>query len=95
MKDVPEEWNRGMLRLLGLEVPSPELGLLQDIHWSQGLIGYFPSYSLGAIAAAQFFQAAEAEIPNIRWILYIMIIKLLLYYCYHILLVIYFILLDD
>jgi carboxypeptidase Taq len=52
--------------LLGLDVPNDSLGCLQDIHWPGGAWGYFPTYTLGAVAAAQLFRAAcEAE-PGIR-----------------------------
>jgi carboxypeptidase Taq len=50
---------------MGLEVPDDNSGVLQDIHWSQGLLGYFPTYSLGSFYAAQFFAQAMKEIPNL------------------------------
>ena len=46
-------------------MPDAKNGILQDIHWSHGSIGYFPTYSLGSFYAAQFFQQAEKEIPNL------------------------------
>mmetsp|Transcript_20504 Transcript_20504/g.28241 ORF Transcript_20504/g.28241 Transcript_20504/m.28241 type:complete len:568 (+) Transcript_20504:3-1706(+) len=66
VKDLPEAWNSRMQQLLGLTVASDDQGVLQDIHWSIGLVGYFPSYSLGAMAAAQLFEAAEKAIPDMR-----------------------------
>jgi carboxypeptidase Taq len=63
--DLPDAWAEGMQRLLGLEVPSPSLGVLQDIHWSTGLIGYFPTYTLGNLMAAQLWQRVRADLPDL------------------------------
>jgi carboxypeptidase Taq len=60
--DLPAAWRDGMRRLFGLEVPSDALGCLQDIHWGAGAFGYFPSYALGCLIAAQLWDALEAEI---------------------------------
>ena len=49
----------------GLEVPEDRMGCLQDIHWSMGAFGYFPTYTLGAIAAAQLFAAARQAVPGL------------------------------
>lgn len=65
--DLPEAWNQGMRDLLGLTPPDDSLGCLQDIHWYDGAWGYFPTYTLGAMTAAQLFAAAveaEPEIPS-------------------------------
>jgi carboxypeptidase Taq len=65
--DLPEAWNAGMKQLLGLEVTSDRDGCLQDGHWYEGYFGYFPFYSLGAMTAAQLFDAAlraRSEIPT-------------------------------
>ncbi|MCR9215083.1 MAG: carboxypeptidase M32 [Proteobacteria bacterium] len=62
--DLPEAWNAGMQDLLGLTPPDDALGCLQDIHWPSGAIGYFPTYTLGALAAAQLFEAAKAQIAD-------------------------------
>jgi carboxypeptidase Taq len=51
-----------MLRLLGLEVPSDALGCLQDVHWSEGAFGYFPSYAMGCLIAASLWETMEREI---------------------------------
>ncbi|MFC3678048.1 carboxypeptidase M32 [Ferrovibrio xuzhouensis] len=59
--DLPDAWNDGMSSLLGVEVPDDRHGCLQDIHWPAGSIGYFPTYTLGAMAAAQLFAAAKAQ----------------------------------
>ena len=64
-EDIPEAWNGGMQELLGVRPPDDAKGCLQDIHWYDGAWGYFPTYTLGAMTAAQLFQAAcEAE-PDI------------------------------
>ena len=57
--DLPAAWNEGMKRLLGIVPPSDREGCLQDIHWYDGAWGYFPTYSLGAITAAQLYAAAR------------------------------------
>ena len=56
---LPAAWNRRFEELVGLPVPDDARGVLQDVHWGAGAIGYFPSYTLGAIAAAQLFAAAK------------------------------------
>jgi carboxypeptidase Taq len=60
--DLPAAWREGMERLLGVQVPSDALGCLQDVHWGAGSFGYFPSYALGCLIAAQLWEAIEAEI---------------------------------
>jgi carboxypeptidase Taq len=62
VSDLPAAWRDGIQRLLGLDVPSDALGCLQDIHWGAGAFGYFPSYALGCLIAAQLWEAMEAEI---------------------------------
>jgi carboxypeptidase Taq len=61
--DLPGAWNDGFAGLLGITPPDDRRGCLQDIHWYDGLIGYFPSYTLGAMAAAQLMAAARQAIP--------------------------------
>jgi carboxypeptidase Taq len=56
--DLPGAWNEGMVDLLGISPPEDRLGCLQDIHWYDGAWGYFPTYTLGALAAAQVYRAA-------------------------------------
>ncbi len=58
LDDLPGAWNEGMQELLGLTPPDDQDGCLQDIHWFDGAFGYFPSYTFGALTAAQFFAAA-------------------------------------
>ena len=53
--DLPAAWSEKYKRYLGIEPPSDADGALQDVHWSAGLFGYFPTYSLGNLYAAQFF----------------------------------------
>jgi carboxypeptidase Taq len=65
LDDLPDAWNDSMARLLGLTPPDHASGCMQDIHWFDGAWGYFPSYSLGAMTAAQFFDAALQAEPNI------------------------------
>lgn len=63
--DLPAAWNEGMRELLGLMPPSDREGCLQDIHWFVGAWGYFPTYTLGAMTAAQLYDAAKRASPEI------------------------------
>jgi carboxypeptidase Taq len=65
LDDLPAAWNEGMRNLLGIQPPDDRLGCLQDIHWYDGGWGYFPTYTLGAMAAAQLFDAARRAVPGI------------------------------
>ncbi|HAD05839.1 MAG TPA: carboxypeptidase, partial [Anaerolineaceae bacterium] len=65
LKDLPELWNSRFHEYLGMEIPNDSLGVLQDIHWSMGLIGYFPTYSLGNIISCQIWEKVLEEIPNL------------------------------
>lgn len=60
--DLPEAWRQTMRRLLGIEVASDAQGCLQDVHWSAGAFGYFPSYALGCLIAAQLWETLEDEL---------------------------------
>jgi carboxypeptidase Taq len=66
VKDLPSTWNKKYKEYLGVDVPSDSQGVLQDIHWSHGSFGYFPTYSLGSFYAAQFFAKAAEEIPGLE-----------------------------
>ena len=66
VSEVKEAWNSKYKAYLNMDVPNDITGILQDIHWSHGSIGYFPTYSLGSFYAAQFFQQAEKDIPDLR-----------------------------
>ncbi|HSZ56772.1 MAG TPA: carboxypeptidase M32, partial [Tepidisphaeraceae bacterium] len=63
--DLPEAWNQKMRQYLGVVPPDDARGCLQDIHWSGGAIGYFPTYTLGNLYAAQFFEQAATDIPGL------------------------------
>ena len=65
LSDLPGAWNDGMEELLGIRPPDDRQGCLQDIHWYDGAWGYFPTYTMGAMAAAQLFAAAKAAHPEI------------------------------
>lgn len=65
LADLPAAWNDGMQALLGVVPPNDRLGCLQDIHWPSGGWGYFPTYTLGAMTAAQVFDAANRAEPDI------------------------------
>lgn len=66
VEELPAIWNSKMKELLMLDVPSDSMGVLQDVHWSGGMIGYFPTYSLGNLYSAQFFAAAKRDIPALN-----------------------------
>ena len=64
--DLPSAWRDKYREFLGIEPPNDADGVLQDIHWSAGLIGYFPTYSLGNLYAAQFYARAEEELGDLE-----------------------------
>ncbi len=64
--DVPAAWNEAFAKSFGLAVPDDAHGCLQDIHWSEGLIGYFPTYTLGNLNAAQLFAQARRDEPGLE-----------------------------
>jgi carboxypeptidase Taq len=65
IKDLPEAWNTKFKDFLGLDVPDDATGCLQDVHWSFGLVGYFPTYSLGNLNAAQMWETINEQIPDL------------------------------
>lgn len=65
VRDLPAAWNAKMEELLGLTPPDNALGVLQDIHWSIGVIGYFPTYSLGTVLSLQFYQQLLDDVPDL------------------------------
>lgn len=65
LKDLPEIWHARMKAYLDIDVPSDADGVLQDVHWSSGLIGYFPTYSLGTIIASQIWEKILADMPDL------------------------------
>jgi carboxypeptidase Taq len=66
LADLPGAWSDGMQALLGVRPPSDVDGCMQDIHWPSGAFGYFPTYTLGAMTAAQLYQAAGAAMPDLE-----------------------------
>lgn len=63
--DLPAAWAEGMDRMLGLEVPSDRDGVLQDVHWAAGHFGYFPTYTLGNLMAAQLWEQLRADVSEV------------------------------
>ena len=66
VSELPEAWNAKMLEYLGLTPPDDARGVLQDIHWSAGYFGSFPTYTIGNVMAAQFYQAAQKQISDLE-----------------------------
>ena len=65
VEELPDVWNRKMEEFLGIRPSKDSLGVLQDVHWSAGLVGYFPTYALGNLYGAQFMNTARKEIPDL------------------------------
>ena len=65
VKDLPEIWNTKMNEYLGITPPNDALGVLQDIHWSGGAIGYFSTYALGNLVSAQLWEKINKDIPDL------------------------------
>ena len=63
--DVPALWNEKMRAYLGIEAPDDARGCLQDVHWSHGAFGYFPTYALGNLYSAQIFETALKDLPDL------------------------------
>lgn len=63
--ELPKLWNSKMIEYLGVEVPNDALGIMQDVHWSEGSFGYFPSYLLGNIYDGMFIEQIEKDLGNI------------------------------
>jgi carboxypeptidase Taq len=66
VQDLPGAWNDGMERLLGIRPGTDAEGVLQDIHWAMGAVGYFPTYALGNLYAAQFYRAMERQLGDVE-----------------------------
>ena len=66
LADLPKIWNEKYQKYLGFKVPNDSQGVLQDVHWSCGLIGYFPTYSFGNLYSAQFYHQIAQDIPNLN-----------------------------
>jgi carboxypeptidase Taq len=65
LEQLPEEWNSRMYDYLGIDVPNDTEGVLQDVHWSGGSIGYFPTYALGNLISAQIWEKITADLPDL------------------------------
>ena len=66
LEDLPEIWNQRMLDYLGVEPPDHALGVLQDMHWAIGAIGYFSTYALGNVISGQLWEKVNTEIPDLH-----------------------------
>jgi carboxypeptidase Taq len=64
--DLPEAWHAKYRQYLGIQSPTDSDGVLQDVHWSSGAFGYFPTYSLGNLYAAQFFEKAQQDLGDLH-----------------------------
>ena len=65
LEQLPDEWNSRMWDYLGITVPTDTDGVLQDVHWSGGSIGYFPTYALGNLISAQIWERVVADLPDL------------------------------
>ena len=65
LEDLPEIWNARMAEMLGVDVPSDADGVLQDVHWSGGSIGYFPTYALGNVLSLQIWDVVRRNLPDL------------------------------
>jgi carboxypeptidase Taq len=66
VKDLPDAWNARFEELVGLDVTDDRRGVLQDVHWSAGLLGYFPTYLLGSVVSVQIWEKAAEAIPDVE-----------------------------
>jgi carboxypeptidase Taq len=66
VNDLPAAWNDRYKEFLGVDVPSDREGCLQDVHWSFGLVGYFPTYTLGNLYSAQFWDTIRSDVPGVE-----------------------------
>jgi carboxypeptidase Taq len=66
VEDLPEAWNSRFKEYFGLDVPDDANGVLQDVHWSAGSIGYFPTYALGNLIAGQLWERVHADVPDLQ-----------------------------
>ncbi len=66
VNDIKKNWNKKYKSYLGVDVPDDARGMLQDIHWSHGSFGYFPTYSIGSLYAAQFYAQAKSDIQDLE-----------------------------
>jgi carboxypeptidase Taq len=66
LRDLPQRWNEKMWEYLGVEVPDDGHGVLQDVHWSGGSIGYFSTYLIGTVASVQIWEAVSRDLPELE-----------------------------
>jgi carboxypeptidase Taq len=66
VRDLPEAWNERMREYLGVVPDDDARGVLQDVHWSSGLFGYFPTYALGNLISVQLWEAAARDLPGLE-----------------------------
>jgi carboxypeptidase Taq len=66
LRDLPQRWNEKMWEYLGVDVPDDGQGVLQDVHWSGGSIGYFSTYLVGTVASVQIWEAARRDLPELE-----------------------------
>ena len=66
LRDLPQRWNEKMWDYLGVEVPDDGHGVLQDVHWSGGSIGYFSTYLIGTVASVQIWEAVQRDVPELE-----------------------------
>ena len=66
LRDLPQRWNEKMWEYLGVEVPDDGHGVLQDVHWSGGSIGYFSTYLIGTVASVQIWEALRRDVPDLE-----------------------------
>jgi carboxypeptidase Taq len=66
VKDLPDAWNQKVQEYLGIRPPNDAVGVLQDVHWSGGMLGYFPTYALGNLVSAQLWEVIQRDIPNLN-----------------------------
>ena len=66
LRDLPEAWNSRFEQYLGIPIPEDRVGVLQDVHWSGGGFGYFPTYSLGNIVSLQIWEKAREALPGVE-----------------------------
>lgn len=66
VEELPSYWNKKYKEYLGIDVPNDSQGVLQDVHWSHGSFGYFPTYSLGSFYAAQFYAKAKKDVKDLE-----------------------------
>jgi len=66
LRDLPQRWNEKMWEYLGVEVPDDGRGVLQDVHWSGGSLGYFSTYLIGTVASVQIWEAVRRDVPELE-----------------------------